>query len=61
MSILKKLSKGAKNPKVQKGRFIVIDGIDGSGKATQAKLLVEELKLSGYLVEQADFPQHGTK
>ena len=43
------------------GRFIVIDGTDGSGKATQTKLLVDELKLAGYEVETADFPQYGTK
>lgn len=44
-----------------KGRFIVIDGTDGSGKATQTNLLVDELKLSGYQVEMTDFPQYGTK
>lgn len=45
----------------QRGRFIVIDGTDGSGKATQTNLLVEELKLGGYPVEMTDFPQYGTK
>jgi dTMP kinase len=43
------------------GRFIVIDGTDGSGKATQTNLLVDELKLAGYDVEMTDFPQYGTK
>ena len=50
-----------KKTETQKGRFIVIDGTDGSGKATQTGLLVEELKLSGYSVEMTDFPQYGTK
>jgi dTMP kinase len=45
----------------QKGRFIVIDGTDGTGKATQTKLLVEELKKNGYPLEMTDFPQYGTK
>lgn len=62
MAFLKKLTKtNTKNSTLKRGRFIVIDGIDGSGKATQAKYLVEELKLAGFEVEQADFPQYGTK
>ncbi|HXK35194.1 MAG TPA: hypothetical protein VJ103_01670 [Candidatus Paceibacterota bacterium] len=42
----------------QKGAFIVIDGIDGTGKETQAKLLVRQLELIGYQVRQIDFPQY---
>jgi dTMP kinase len=45
----------------QRGKFIVIDGTDGSGKATQTNLLVDELKVGGYPVEMVDFPQYGTK
>ena len=52
---------GKKIKEKPKGKFIVIDGTDGSGKATQTKLLVEELKLAGYQVEMTDFPQYGTK
>lgn len=44
-----------------KGKFIVIDGTDGSGKATQTKLLVERLKKQGYEVEVGDFPQYGER
>ncbi|MCL5666884.1 MAG: deoxynucleoside kinase [Patescibacteria group bacterium] len=64
MPILKKLSFGKEEKKkkgAQAGKLIVIDGTDGSGKTTQLNLLADELKLSGYRVEIADFPQYGTK
>lgn len=41
-----------------KGKFIVIDGIDGSGKATQVKLLVKRLKKEGHKTATIDFPQY---
>ncbi|MBC8501329.1 MAG: thymidylate kinase [DPANN group archaeon] len=44
-----------------KGKLIVIDGTDGSGKATQTKLLVEKLRKEGYDVELIEFPQFGQK
>jgi len=43
---------------MKKGKFIVIDGTDGSGKATQTKLLVEKLKKNGHKVKTVDFPQY---
>lgn len=43
------------------GKFIVIDGTDGSGKETQTKKLVEKLKKEKFNVEIADFPQYGQK
>jgi len=42
-----------------KGKFVVLDGTDGSGKATQVKLLANRLRQEGYKVEIADFPQYG--
>ncbi|MDB4940184.1 MAG: thymidylate kinase, dTMP kinase [Candidatus Doudnabacteria bacterium] len=54
-------SKPKENDSKIKGKFIVIDGTDGSGKGTQTKLLVEALKKEGYQVEMADFPQYGQK
>lgn len=42
------------------GRFFVIDGTDGSGKATQTKLLVERLRKEGHDIETIAFPQYGT-
>lgn len=44
-----------------KGRFIVIDGTDGSGKETQSKILVKQLKKQGYKVALVHFPQYGKK
>lgn len=41
------------------GKLIVLEGTDGSGKATQAKLLKEALEKKGFSVEMADFPQYG--
>ena len=43
---------------VVKGFFIVIDGVDGSGKATQTKLLVERLRKEKKRVETIDFPRY---
>ncbi len=43
------------------GKFIVIDGTDGSGKTTQLNLLKNKLEAEGYAVAVADFPQYNTK
>lgn len=43
---------------MKKGKFIVIDGTDGSGKATQVKLLAKTLKKEGWTVKVADFPEY---
>jgi len=48
----------AKNNKNRKGKLIVIDGGDGSGKQTQAKLLVKYLRLEGKKVKYLDFPRY---
>jgi dTMP kinase len=44
--------------KNKKGKFFVLEGMDGSGKATQTKLLVEALKKKGHKVQKVDFPQY---
>jgi dTMP kinase len=41
-----------------KGKLIVIDGIDGSGKQTQTKILVEKLNKKNIQTETLDFPQY---
>ena len=46
-----------KNKKT-KGKLIVIDGTDGSGKATQVDLLSKRLKKEGYIVKTVDFPEY---
>lgn len=43
------------------GKLIVIDGTDGSGKATQLGLLKTRLENAGYEVMVADFPQYNQK
>jgi dTMP kinase len=44
----------------QQGKFIVIEGIDGSGKGTQTELLVEGLKKDGLEVVTDDYPHYET-
>ena len=44
-----------------RGKFIVIDGTDGSGKGTQTEFLVKKLKFDGFDVEVADFPRYGQR
>jgi len=46
----------AKTKIMKKGKLIVIEGNDGSGKGTQAKLIVENLKKKGKDVLFLDFP-----
>lgn len=41
-----------------KGKLIVIEGGDGAGKATQAKLLIERLIADGHEVKTLDFPRY---
>lgn len=43
-----------------KGKLIVIDGADGSGKTTQVKLLVKYLNKKGCRVKAMDFPCYDT-
>lgn len=43
---------------MNKGRLIVIEGLDGSGKATQTKLLNTALIKKGYNVKQVSFPDY---
>lgn len=43
---------------MRKGKFIVIDGIDGSGKATQVDLLMRRLRKDGHRVKKIDFPRY---
>jgi dTMP kinase len=44
---------------MKKGKLIVIEGTDGSGKTVQTGLLVERLSQKGYQVQMTDFPQYG--
>ena len=42
-----------------RGRFIAIDGTDGSGKTVQAARLVERIRESGRKAETISFPRYG--
>jgi len=48
----------SKNKQDKKGKLIVIDGIDGSGKATQVKLLAAKLRKLKVRVKTIDFPRY---
>ncbi|MEF3692055.1 MAG: dTMP kinase [Candidatus Moraniibacteriota bacterium] len=52
MKYVKSLSAG------RRGKFIVIDGTDGSGKATQVKELVKNLRKNKIKVKTIDFPRY---
>lgn len=43
---------------MKRGKLIVIDGTDGSGKATQAELLLKYLRKKGRKVKYVDFPRY---
>lgn len=42
------------------GKIIVIDGLDGCGKATQVEELRKSLSEMGYIVHKADFPNYNS-
>jgi dTMP kinase len=48
-----------KNKHGRPGRFIVFEGIDGTGKSTQQKLLAEVLRKHGYKVIETREPTNG--
>ena len=41
-----------------KGKLIVIEGTDCSGKETQSNLLIEKLKNDGIRIEKFSFPNY---
>ena len=43
---------------MEKGKLIVIEGTDCSGKETQSKLLEEKLKEQGHKVFRMGFPKY---
>ena len=43
---------------MSKGKLIVLEGLDGSGKGTQAKLLAKHLTMTDHLVREITFPDY---
>ena len=41
-----------------RGKLIVLEGLDGSGKATQTELLWNALTQEGYAVKKVTFPDY---
>lgn len=57
-------STGGKNGNAEvllPGKLIVIEGTDGSGKKTQAQLLIQHLHTEGHDPVSVSFPQYGKK
>ncbi len=46
---------------VLRGKLVVLEGTDGSGKATQANLLLEKLQRHGVVCELVSFPRYGSQ
>lgn len=42
------------------GKLIVFEGTDGSGKATQARMLAQRLERAGVPFQKIDFPRYGS-
>ncbi len=55
---LKNFLKYIQKIKDRRGKLIVIDGSDGSGKTTQANLLMKFFKNQGFKVKIYDFPRY---
>ncbi len=43
-----------------KGKLIVLEGTDGAGKATQARLMAQHLERAGVSFRQVNFPRYGS-
>nr|AIA16755.1 Thymidylate kinase [uncultured bacterium] len=59
MALLNNIINGKEKSPQQRGKLIVIDGSDGSGKSAQVDLLVETLQLNNYPLEILSFPREG--
>lgn len=46
--------------KIRKGFFVAIEGVDGSGKTTQVRMLMDAIRKKGHEVRLIDFPRYYT-
>ena len=44
-----------------KGKLIIIEGSDGSGKATQTKKLYDRLEAENYKIKKVEFPNYNSE
>ena len=42
-------------------KFIVIEGLDGSGKATQTKILFDKISAMGKSIKRLEFPDYANE
>lgn len=42
-------------------KFIVIEGLDGSGKATQTKILFDKISAMGKSIKRLEFPDYASE
>ncbi|OQA93037.1 MAG: Thymidylate kinase [Microgenomates group bacterium ADurb.Bin219] len=57
-SVLRRFFRFLKQLKQRRGKLIVLEGLDGAGKATQAKLLLDYLQNSGSRTKYIEFPRY---
>lgn len=55
---MREMTEKTEDKGTQIGKLLVIEGLDGSGKATQAELLETRLKDLGYKVRKISFPNY---
>jgi dTMP kinase len=58
-NVKRKSVAGREVPQRTRGKLIVVEGTDGSGKSVQTRIIEERLRKKGHRVQMTDFPQYG--